>query len=110
MPQGNFQNFDSRKCNVNNPILVSMSQWALGIHHIDNDMIFRFRIVSLELEDRPELNKSYSDRKIVLKRILKANTFQSGRSQLADKRTVCPKMDDFKSSLIFKYIKMGGHG
>ena len=55
-----------KKLDVNNPILVSMSQWALGIHHIDNDMIFRFRIVSLELEDRPELNKSYSDRKMVL--------------------------------------------
>ena len=51
---------------VNNPILVSMSQWALGIHHIDNDMIFRFRIVSLELEVQPELNKSYSDKELIM--------------------------------------------
>ena len=94
-----------KKLDVNNPILVSMSQWALGIHHIDNDMIFRFRIVSLELEDQPELNKSYSNRKIVLKQSLVQ--FFSKRTV---KRTVCPKMDDFKSSLIFKYIKMGGHG
>ena len=53
---------------VNNPILVSMSQWALGIHHIDNDMIFRFRIVSLELEVPPELKKSYSDRNRLYKK------------------------------------------
>ena len=51
---------------VNNPILVSMSQWALGIHHIDSDMIFRFQIVSLELGVRPGLNKSYSDIELMM--------------------------------------------
>ena len=94
-----------KKLDVNNPILVSMSQWALGIHHIDNDMIFRFLIVSLELEDRPELNKSYSDRKILLKQILD----QLFSKWTVKRWTVCPKMDDFNSSLILKSIEMGGH-
>ena len=77
-----------KKLDVNNPILVSMSQWALGIHHIDNDMIFRFRIVSLELEDRPGLNKSYSDRKIVLKQILDQFFSRSKGGRFVQKWTI----------------------
>ena len=61
-----FSKSDSIKLEFNNPILVSMSQWASGIHHIDNDMIFRFRIVSLELGVQPELNKSYSDIELIM--------------------------------------------
>ena len=44
-----------KKLNVDNPILVSSSQWASDNHHIDNDKRCRFRIASLEPEAQPEL-------------------------------------------------------